>query len=201
MCDGSPAQPVLHPLVERPPRAARVGGPEGSSFPLHWPRGLIARPSTAHSVPVVSVLEGLPRFAAPRTRPLVEAIALRAKPRRGADLFPTRFRRAFPAKLRLERMDRPTRRLRERRDRSRRPPAQARHRISRPFAQGGRTPSPLGGACPGRSAEKGWRLRPSGGWIQHGAWTTHAIRTTGEPLLAAYVRRAGELAAKSHIDK
>jgi hypothetical protein len=38
-------------------------------------------------------------------------------------------------------------------------------------------------------------------WIHHPSWTTHAMRTEGEPLLAAYIWRAGDLTAKSLIDR
>jgi len=59
---------------------------------------------------------------------------------------------------------------------------------------------PLAGHAFWRSAKSGWRLRPPGTRIHHPAWTTHAMRTTDEPLLAAYVWRAGDLTAKSRID-
>jgi hypothetical protein len=60
---------------------------------------------------------------------------------------------------------------------------------------------PLAGHAAWRSAESDWRLRPPGAWIHHRSWTTHAMRTGAEPLLAAYVWRAGDLAAKSRIDR
>ena len=31
------------------------------------------------------------------------------------------------------------------------------------------------------------RLDPPGEWIRHSSWATHAMRTSQEPLLAAYV--------------
>src|SRR5271157_2760438 len=59
---------------------------------------------------------------------------------------------------------------------------------------------PLAGHAWWRSARSDWRLRAPGTWIHHPSWTTHAMRTHAEPLLAAYVWRAGDLTAKSRID-
>jgi hypothetical protein len=59
---------------------------------------------------------------------------------------------------------------------------------------------PLAGRAYWRSAKSGWRLHPPGVLIRHASWTTHAMRTGREPLLAAYVWRAGDLTAKSRID-
>ena len=60
---------------------------------------------------------------------------------------------------------------------------------------------PLAGHGWWRSAQSDWRLRAPGTWIHHPSWTTHAMRTGAEPLLAAYVWRAGDLTAKSRIEK
>jgi hypothetical protein len=60
---------------------------------------------------------------------------------------------------------------------------------------------PLAGHAFWRSAEVPWRLRPPGEWIRHSSWTTHAMRTSQEPLLAAYVWRAGDLMAQSRIGR
>lgn len=40
---------------------------------------------------------------------------------------------------------------------------------------------------------------PPGTPIRHGTWVPHAMRTADQPLLAAYVWRGGDLAAKSRI--
>ena len=109
---------------------------------------------------MVSVLEGLPRFAAPRTRPLVKAIAARAK-----DLdWRQTYSQADFGEL---------------------------------FLQSYGWSEWIG--------QRGAFVRDAiaGGVLLLSAPTQNIppIRTTGEPLLAAYVRRAGELAAKSHIDK
>jgi hypothetical protein len=60
---------------------------------------------------------------------------------------------------------------------------------------------PLAGHAWWRSAQSDWRLRAPGTWIHHPSWTTHAMRTRAEPLLAAYVWRAGDLTAKSRLDR
>ena len=60
---------------------------------------------------------------------------------------------------------------------------------------------PLAGNACWRSGESEWRLRAPGTWIHHPSWTIHAMRTAREPLLAAYVWRAGDLSAKSRIEK
>ena len=59
---------------------------------------------------------------------------------------------------------------------------------------------PLAGRAWWRAGESDWRLREAGTWIHHPAWTIHAMRTGAEPLLAAYVWRAGDLSAKSRIE-
>ena len=59
---------------------------------------------------------------------------------------------------------------------------------------------PLAGHAWWRSGQSDWQLRPPGQWIRHPSWTTHAMRTSAEPLLAAYVWRAGDLTAKSRLD-
>jgi hypothetical protein len=65
----------LRPLAEALRALLETAGPEAQAFIRDWPRELIARPIGARSLPVVSALEGLSRYAAPRTRPLVEAVA------------------------------------------------------------------------------------------------------------------------------
>jgi hypothetical protein len=41
--------------------------------------------------------------------------------------------------------------------------------------------------------------RVAGTPIEHFAWTPHAMRTRAEPMLALYLWRGGDLAAKSTI--
>ncbi len=59
---------------------------------------------------------------------------------------------------------------------------------------------PLAGRAWWRMGQSVWRLLPPGEPIHHPSWTSHAMRSTDEPLLAAYVWRAGDLSAKSRID-
>src|SRR5260370_34350704 len=65
----------LRPLVGAVRDLLETAGPEALAFLRDWPPELIARPQRARSLPVVSALEGLERFTAPRTRTLVRAIA------------------------------------------------------------------------------------------------------------------------------
>ena len=60
---------------------------------------------------------------------------------------------------------------------------------------------PLAGHASWRSATSDWRLRAPGTSIYHPSWTTRAMANRREPLLAAYVWRAGDMAAKSRIEK
>jgi len=185
----------LHALLE-------AAGSQAEPFLREWPQDLVARPVVARSLPVVASLQGLSRFAAPGTRALVEAIAALAgeidwrQTYTEAD-FGRRFldnygwsewigeRGAF---------------------------------ISDAIACGVLLLGPdieypvhsheaeelylaLAGNAWWRSGESDWRLRAPGTWIHHPSWTTHAMRTAREPLLAAYVWRAGDLSAKSRIEK
>ena len=59
---------------------------------------------------------------------------------------------------------------------------------------------PLAGRAWWRMGASDWTLRAPGGLIHHPSWTSHAMRTADEPLLAAYVWRGGNLSAKSRID-
>jgi hypothetical protein len=58
---------------------------------------------------------------------------------------------------------------------------------------------PLAGAALWMRAAEGFVSRPAGLPIYHPSWMPHAMRTGAEPLLALYVWRAGDLAAKSRI--
>jgi len=177
-----------------------AAGPTASPFLHDWPRDLIARPQAARTLPVVSVLEGLSRYAVPETRTLVEAIAALAhdldwrQTYTSAD-FGERFlqnygwsewigkRGAFESDaiacgVLLLGSDTEY-------------PAHS-HEAEELYL-------PLAGHAWWRAAQSDWRLRPPGQWIHHPSWTTHAMRTEGEPLLAAYVWRAGDLTAKSRL--
>jgi hypothetical protein len=48
-------------------------------------------------------------------------------------------------------------------------------------------------------SEQGFIKRTPGAIIEHSAWTPHATKTLGGPLLAIYVWRGGNLSAKSKI--
>ena len=79
--DRLPASPEFQPAEipapsrGRLPRLLEAAGPAALPFLRDWPRDLIARPLAPRSLPVVSALEGLSRYAAPETRTLVEAVA------------------------------------------------------------------------------------------------------------------------------
>jgi hypothetical protein len=179
-----------------------ASAPEAEAFLRDWPRELISRPVGERSLPVVAALRGLSRLAAPKTRALVEGIAALAdeldwrQTYSNAD-FGERFlenygfsewigqRGAFMSDaiacgvlLLGPETDYP--------DHS--------HEAEELYL-------PLAGRAFWRSAQSDWRLRPPGKWIYHSSWTTHAMRTSQEPLLAAYVWRAGDLTAKSRIGR
>jgi Dimethlysulfonioproprionate lyase len=184
----------LHALLE-------AAGPQAQPFLRDWPQDLVARPVVARSLPVVASLQGLSRFATPRTRALVEAIAALAdeldwrQTYSRAD-FGQRFldnygfsewigeRGAFVSDAiacgvlllgpNIEY------------------PAHS-HEAEELYL-------PLAGHALWRAGESDWRLREPGEWIHHRSWTIHAMRTGAEPLLAAYVWRAGDLSAKSRIE-
>ena len=190
----------LCPLVAALLDLLEQAGPAASPFLHDWPRALIARPQAERSLPVVAALEGLSRHAAPETRALVEGVAALAgdldwrQTYTSAD-FGERFlqnygwsewigkRGAFESDaiacgvLLL--------------GRDTEYPAHS-HEAEELYL-------PLAGHAWWRAAQSGWLLRPPGQWIHHPSWTTHAMRTEGEPLLAAYVWRAGDLTAKSRI--
>ncbi len=192
----------LRPLVNALRRLLEAAGPPALPFLRDWPRDLTPRPLVARSLPVVSALDGLERFAAPETRALVQAVAALAgdldwrQTYTSAD-FGERFlknygwsewtgkRGAFESDAiacgvlllgpNIEY------------------PAHS-HEAEELYL-------PLAGHAWWRSAQSDWRRRPPGTWIHHPSWTTHAMRTGAEPLLAAYVWRAGDLTAKSRIDE
>ena len=176
-------------------------GPEADAFLRDWPRELVARPLVARSLPVVASLRGLSRFAAPGTKALVEAVAAEAakldwrQTYRKAD-FGQRFldnygwsewigqRGAFISDaiacgVLLLGPDTEY-------------PAHS-HEAEELYL-------PLAGRARWRSGEADWRLRSPGILIHHPSWTSHAMRTAREPLLAAYLWRGGDLSAKSRID-
>jgi hypothetical protein len=185
---------ILRELLE-------TAGPEAHAFLRDWPRELIARPVIARPLPVVAALPGLSRFAAPQTRALVNRVATLA----GALDWRQTYTRADFGQRFLDN-----------------------YGFSEWIGERGAFISgaiacgvlllgpeteypahsheaeelylPLAGHALWRSCESDWRLRPPGIWIHHPAWTIHAMRTGREPLLAAYVWRAGDLSAKSRID-
>jgi hypothetical protein len=185
---------ILRQLLER-------AGPEAEGFIRDWPLELIARPVVARSLPVVTTLNGLSCFAAPPTKALVEAIEALAsefdwrQTYAEAD-FGARFLQNYGwSELIGERgafiseaiacgvlLLGPNIEY----------PAHS-HEAEELYL-------PLAGRASWRSDKSEWRLREPGTLIHHPSWTTHAMRTAGEPLLAAYIWRAGDLSAKSRID-
>ena len=192
----------LHSLVGALRALLESAGPQADAFLADWPRELIARPVGARSLPVVAALPGLSRLAAPAARALVEAVEAQ-----GQDLdwrqtygkadFGERFlenygfnewigqRGAFISDsvacgvlLLGPQTEYP--------DHS--------HEAEELYL-------PLAGRALWRAAQSDWRLRPPGEWIHHPPWMRHAMRTLQEPLLAAYVWRAGDLQAKSRIGR
>jgi hypothetical protein len=191
----------LRPLVVAL-RALLGSAPAAEPFLRDWPRELIARPTQPRSLPVVAALPGLARLAAPRTRGLVEAIEAVAgeldwRQTYGPADFGERFlenygftewiglRGAFMS----ERIACGVLLLGPHTEY----PDHA-HEAEELYL-------PLAGHAFWRAGESDWRLRPPGEWIRHPSWTTHAMRTADEPLLAAYVWCAGDLTAKSRIGR
>ena len=58
---------------------------------------------------------------------------------------------------------------------------------------------PLAGTALWKKGGEDFIERPSGCLIHHPSWVPHAMQTGTEPLLALYVWRGGDLAAKSRI--
>lgn len=58
---------------------------------------------------------------------------------------------------------------------------------------------PLAGEALWMRGEEGFVARAPGAPIEHPSWTRHAVRTLGDPMLALYLWRGGDLAAKSTI--
>jgi hypothetical protein len=189
------------PLVAALGRLLEAAGPRAQPFLTDWPRDLTPRWFVARSLPVVSALDGIERFAAPKTRALARAVAALAsdldwrQTYTSAD-FGERFLQNYGWSEWIGRRGAfesdaiacgvlllgPETEY----------PAHS-HEAEELYL-------PLAGRAWWRLAGSDWRLRPPGTWIHHPSWTTHAMRTEAEPLLAAYVWRAGDLTAKSRID-
>jgi hypothetical protein len=197
----SPSEP-LRRIVVAFRALLETAGSQAEAFLPDWPRELTARPLAAHSLPVVAALRSLSRFAAPQTKALVEAIAALAdkldwrQSYTRAD-FGQRFldnygfsewigeRGAFTSEaiacgILLLGPDTEY-------------PAHS-HEAEELYL-------PLAGHALWRAGPSDWRLREPGEWIHHPSWTVHAMRAGAEPLLAAYVWRAGDLSAKSRIER
>jgi hypothetical protein len=194
--------PTARPLVVAFRDLLEAAGPEALPFLSDWPQALIARPQEPRSLPVVSALRNLSHFAAPQTRALVEAVAALAgdmdwRQTYTRDDFGERFLQNYGwsewiGQRGIFESDAiacgvlllgPGTEY----------PAHS-HEAEELYL-------PLAGHAWWRSAGSDWRLRPPGEWIHHPSWTSHAMRTAREPLLAAYVWRAGDLTAKSRIDR
>ena len=185
----------LHALLE-------AAGSQAQPFLRDWPQDLVARPVVARSLPVVASLQGLSRFAAPGTRALVEAIAALAGEIDWRQTYTEAdFGRRFLDNYGWSEWI-----------------GERGAYVSDAIACGVLLLGPdieypvhsheaeelylaLAGNAWWRSGESDWRLRAPGTWIHHPSWTIHAMRTAREPLLAAYVWRAGDLSAKSRIEK
>ena len=57
----------------------------------------------------------------------------------------------------------------------------------------------MGGTAEWRTEADRWAPAPPGTLIHHAPWLPHAMRTAGDPMLALYLWRAGDLAQKSLI--
>jgi histidine ammonia-lyase len=192
---------ALRPVVDSTRSLLETAGPEAQAFLSDWPRELTARPIDARSLPVVGALRGLSRYAAPPTLALVEAIAALGELewRRTYTLadFGARFlenygfsewigqRGAFASDtiacgVLLLGPDTEY-------------PAHS-HEAEELYL-------PLAGRAWWGSSASDWRLRSPGTLIHHSPWMIHAMRTASEPLLAAYLWRAGDLTARSRIDE
>jgi hypothetical protein len=186
---------ILHDLLE-------TAGPEAQAFIRDWPRKMVARPPAARPLPVVASLKGLSHYAAPSTRTLVDATTALADE---LDWRQTYSRADFGQSF-LEN-----------------------YGWSEWIGERGAFVSdaiacgvlllgpdieypahsheaeelylPLAGRALWRAGLSDWRLREPGTWIHHPSWTMHAMRTGAEPLLAAYFWRAGDLSAKSRIER
>jgi hypothetical protein len=189
----------LRPLVQAL-RELLASAPEGEPFLRDWPRELIARPVGRRSLPVVAALRGLSGFAAPATRPLVEAIEGLGQELDWRQTYdPADFGERFLENYGYNEWI-----------------GQRGAFVSDRIACGvlllgpdTEYPDhaheaeelylPLAGRAFWRSGEADWRIRPPGTWIHHPSWVPHAMRTSREPLLAAYVWRGGDLTARSRI--
>jgi Dimethlysulfonioproprionate lyase len=195
------AKPTLRPLVASLRVLLEAAGPEARPFLRDWPRALIARPVVARSLPVLRALHGLSNHAAPDTRALVDAIAALADELDWRQTYsPTDFGQRFldnygwnewiggRGAFVSERVACGVLLLGPDTEY----PAHA-HEAEELYL-------PLAGRAYWRSGKSEWRLRTPGESIHHPRWTAHAMRTAREPLLSAYVWRAGDLTAKSRID-
>jgi Dimethlysulfonioproprionate lyase len=193
---------LLRPLVATLRERLETAGPGASQFLRDWPKTWVARPVTPRSLPVVAVLQDLSRFVAPSTSALAESVVALAE---SLDWRQTYSAADFGARV-LDNygwcefvglrgafvsdtiacgvllLGPDTEYLAHS------------HEAEELYL-------PLAGSAHWRAGGSGFRLRAPGTWIHHSAWTTHAMRTGAEPLLAAYVWRGGDLAAKSRIDR
>ena len=60
---------------------------------------------------------------------------------------------------------------------------------------------PISGTAEWYHQDAGWRVLPPGTLIHHQSNVKHAIRTIGEPMMALYVWRGGDLTQKSTIQE
>jgi hypothetical protein len=195
-------QAPLRRLADSVRSLLEAAGPEAHAFLRDWPRELIARTTTARSLPVISALRGLSRFAAPETRALVDGVAALADELEWRQTYkPADFGERFLENYGFSEW------IGER-------GAFASDAIAcGVLILGAETEYlahsheaeelylPLAGHAWWQAGKSDWRLRAPGKWIHHPSWMAHAMRAEAEPLLAAYVWRAGDLTAKSSIDR
>jgi len=191
----------LRPLAGALRSLLEAAGPEAGPFLRDWPRTLVARPFAARSLSVVSAFEGLSQFAAPETRRLVELVAALAGQLDWRQSYnETDFGERFLDNYGFNEWI------------GERGAFKSDSTACGILMLGPETEYPshsheaeelyltLAGRAWWRAGASDWRLRAPGTWIHHPSWTIHAMRTEREPLLAAYVWRAGDLSAKSRID-
>jgi mannose-6-phosphate isomerase-like protein (cupin superfamily) len=191
----------MRSLVDDAKALMAAAGANAEPFCLAWPQRLVARRAVSRSLPVLGALEGVERFAAPATRRIVEEIAALApslewRQTYSADDFGERFLESYgwtewigqrgmfesdaiACGVLLLGPDIEY-------------PAHS-HEAEEIYL-------PLAGSARWRSGDAGWRVQAPGACIHHPSWTPHAMRTAEEPLLALYVWRGGDLAAKSRIE-
>ncbi len=174
--------------------------PAAAPFLDGWPPLVASRPTAARSLPVCQWLSGLATFAAPPTQDLASCVVtggptLEWRQTYSADDFGSTFLERYGwteliglrGPMASERIACGFLLLGPRIDY----PAHS-HEAEELYI-------PLAGAALWQRGELGFELQHPGATILHRAWEPHAMRTRDEPMLALYVWKGGDLAAKSRI--